>query len=305
MIDLTPLDVRNKRGDFKKILRGYDPQEVDVFLELVAERLEMLVRENLQLKERAETLNQQVSSQSGREKAVQEALVTAQELRSDIRTQAQKEADLIVSEARAEARQKLADAERKVEAIQDGLLELERRRGRFLKAFRQLLERELEVVEVEEERAPLEERTIDLDLGGGKQEPDLSGDGGGGDTEAVEELAEADQATAAEGAPTAEDADTDAAADTDVDASAEADAAEKVPTDVDASAEARPPLDAPVDELATSYGGAGEEAASGAEADQPEEGASDDETLFLSFQEEQADEAEDSDEGEERWSPPE
>ena len=35
MIDLTPLDVRNKRGDFKKLLRGYDPQEVDVFLELV------------------------------------------------------------------------------------------------------------------------------------------------------------------------------------------------------------------------------------------------------------------------------
>ena len=25
MIDLTPLDVRNKRGDFKKLMRGYDP----------------------------------------------------------------------------------------------------------------------------------------------------------------------------------------------------------------------------------------------------------------------------------------
>ena len=47
MIDLTPLDVRNKRGDFKKLLRGYDPQEVDVFLEIVAERLENLVRSYL------------------------------------------------------------------------------------------------------------------------------------------------------------------------------------------------------------------------------------------------------------------
>ena len=37
MIDLTPLDVRNKRGDFKKLMRGYDPQEVDVFLEIAAE----------------------------------------------------------------------------------------------------------------------------------------------------------------------------------------------------------------------------------------------------------------------------
>ena len=50
MIDLTPLDVRNKRGDFKKLMRGYDPQEVDVFLEIVAERLEMLTRENIALK---------------------------------------------------------------------------------------------------------------------------------------------------------------------------------------------------------------------------------------------------------------
>ena len=31
MIDLTPLDVRNKRGDFKKIMRGYDPQEAERF----------------------------------------------------------------------------------------------------------------------------------------------------------------------------------------------------------------------------------------------------------------------------------
>ena len=40
MIDLTPLDVRNKRGDFKKVMRGYDPQEVDVLLEIAADRLE-------------------------------------------------------------------------------------------------------------------------------------------------------------------------------------------------------------------------------------------------------------------------
>ncbi len=32
MIDLTPLDVRKKRGDFRRGLRGYDPEEVDHFL---------------------------------------------------------------------------------------------------------------------------------------------------------------------------------------------------------------------------------------------------------------------------------
>ena len=179
MIDLTPLDVRNKRGDFKKLMRGYDPQEVDVFLEIAAERLEELVRENIVLRERAESLERQVGAQTGREQAIQEALVTAQELRADIHSQAQREADHLVKESKTEARRLAAeaeanvrnlirDAERRLELGRDALEEMERRRTRFLKAFRQLLERELDVVDVEDERAPLEDRPIDLDLGGGR-----------------------------------------------------------------------------------------------------------------------------------------
>lgn len=177
MIDLTPLDVRNKRGDFKKVMRGYDPREVDVFLEIAAERLEALIRENMALKERVGALQAQVAAQSEREQAVQAALVTAQELRADIRTQAQREAEHIlkaaeterrklVAEAEAEVRTKLRDSERRLDKLADEIRELERRRSRFLKEFRQLLERELDVVAVEEERAPLEERTIELELGG-------------------------------------------------------------------------------------------------------------------------------------------
>jgi DivIVA domain-containing protein len=179
MIDLTPLDVRNKRGDFKKLMRGYDPQEVDVFLEIAAERLEELVRENIVLRERSESLERQVGAQTGREQAIQEALVTAQELRADIHSQAQREADHLVKESETEARRLAAeaeanvrnlirDAERRLELGRDVLEEMERRRTRFLKAFRQLLERELDVVDVEDERAPLEDRPIDLDLGGGR-----------------------------------------------------------------------------------------------------------------------------------------
>ncbi len=179
MIDLTPLDVRNKRGDFKKLMRGYDPQEVDVFLEIAAERLEELVRENIVLRERSESLERQVGVQTGREQAIQEALVTAQELRADIHSQAQREADHLVKESETEARRLAAeaeanvrnlirDAERRLELGRDALEEMERRRTRFLKAFRQLLERELDLVDVEDERAPLEDRPIDLDLGGGR-----------------------------------------------------------------------------------------------------------------------------------------
>lgn len=176
MIDLTPLDVRKKRGDFRKGMRGYDTQEVDNFLEMVAERLEELVRENLQLKDRRQSLEHQVKSQTDREEAVRDALVTAQSLRADIRDQAQREADKVVEDARTEARRMVAEAEaevrmrlrnaeRQADQAVHTIAELERRRLRFLRSFRQMLEREMDVVEVEESRTPLEERSFELDLG--------------------------------------------------------------------------------------------------------------------------------------------
>jgi len=276
MIDLTPLDVRKKHEDFKRILRGFDPQEVQSFLEMAAERMEELVRENIQLTERSEALQAQVSSQTGREQAVQDALVTAQELRSDMQTQSQRESDLVLAEAQTEARRMLNEAEAEVRGMlrdaqrsldqgRDALEEMERRRGRFLKAFRQLLEREMDVVEVEEEREPLEDRTIDLDLGGGRHEesepvPDHVAD-------VAEQVADLfGEAEEAEEAPASVD-----------------------PTLVDDSAAELPPMDLPIEELAAAYGS--EEPAAKGDADtmdaeaQLEADREADEKLFLSLDE--------------------
>ena len=167
MIDLTPLDVRKKRGDFRRTMRGYDPQEVDFFLEVVAERMEALVKENLALQERSSLLGERVVSQEGREKAVNEALVTAQELREEIRSHAQREAELIRREAEANVETLIAGARRKVDEFRISLADLERQRTRFLKGFRTFLEREMDGLEVEESRAPLEDVPLDLDLLGG------------------------------------------------------------------------------------------------------------------------------------------
>jgi cell division initiation protein len=177
MIDLTPLDVRKKRGDFRRILRGYDPEEVDSFMDLVADRFEELVRQNLILSERNENLESQLEALEGRESAVQEALVSAQKLREEVndqsrrdaevlRDQAKREADLLRAEAEAEIARKLVEAERVVRERQSALEELERSRLKFLKAFRGLLERELDAVEVEEARRPLEDTPFDLELRG-------------------------------------------------------------------------------------------------------------------------------------------
>lgn len=152
MIDLTPLDVRKKKGDFSRSIRGYDPDMVDGFLDLVAERMEELVRENVSLKERSANLTDTVAGFREREQAMNEALVSAQQLREELRSQASRDSELLLREARSEAEQIRADARREAAAAVEARRRVEGQRVRFLRNFRAFVERQLAEIEMEEER---------------------------------------------------------------------------------------------------------------------------------------------------------
>jgi cell division initiation protein len=212
MIDLTPLDVRKKRGDFRRILRGYDPEEVDTFMDLVAERFEELVRENLSLREDTERLARQLEALEGREKAVQDALVTAQKLREEVgdqsrreaevlREQASRMAEVLKAEAETEIQRRLSEAESLVRERKRALEELERSRLKFLKSFRSLLEREMDAVDVEEARRPLEEIPLELEFRGWGRTDETGSEPG--DDEAGEVKAEGEGFEPEEGEPDA------------------------------------------------------------------------------------------------------
>jgi cell division initiation protein len=151
-MDLTPLDVRKKKGDFRRRLRGYDPQRVDDFLDLVAERLEELVRQNVSLSEEVRQLQEQVAAFRERERALNQALVAAQELREQARQQAEREAVLVRREAEAAAQRIVEEGQRALREVKRQLELLEGRKASFLRAFRSLLERYAAELEVEEAR---------------------------------------------------------------------------------------------------------------------------------------------------------
>ncbi len=148
MIDLTPIDVRKKKGDFRRAVRGYDTAAVDQFLDLVAERLEELVREARTVSERDAHLEEQVAEYREREKALTEALVTAQEVREQVRQQAAKEAELVRREAEADAERARGEALRLREREVDELRRLQARRQQFAESYRRFLERELAELDV-------------------------------------------------------------------------------------------------------------------------------------------------------------
>lgn len=158
MIDLTPLDVRKKKGDFRRALRGYDTLTVDEFLDLVAERLEQLVRENAQLKERVSGLTESLTGFRERERAMNDALITAQQLREDMRQQATRDAELTLQEARLAGEQILAEARQEAQMVVEATGRIQHQRAQFLRSFRAFVEQHIDEIEQEEERLRAAER---------------------------------------------------------------------------------------------------------------------------------------------------
>lgn len=152
MIDLTPLDVRKKKGDFTRTLRGYDPPSVDQFLELAADRMEELVRDNAALSERVSQIATSLSAYRDREQAMNEALVAAQQLREDLRTQSTRESEAVLREARVEADRIIADARRTAHDAAEATRRVYAARARFLRSYRAFLERQIDEVASEEDR---------------------------------------------------------------------------------------------------------------------------------------------------------
>lgn len=150
---LTALDVR--RYDFGNALRGYDRTRVDQFREQVAEEIERLTRANQELDQKARNFHEQLKSFRDRDKALNDALVSAQQLRGDIREQAEREAQLIVREARAEADAGLTQVREEVRRAQEEMQQLWRIRRGYLAQLRNLVERQLtELIAAEGEPAP-------------------------------------------------------------------------------------------------------------------------------------------------------
>jgi len=130
MTNLTPLEIQKQL--FARKLKGFDPNEVRAYLQLVAEEIEMLLlsvdrltRENAMLRDDLEDHNQ-------RERILKDTLLSAQKVSEEVKSNARKEAELIVKDAEllserlvSQAMSRVADLER---TIQD--LKMERRAAR-------------------------------------------------------------------------------------------------------------------------------------------------------------------------------
>ena len=112
---LTPLDIQQQK--FKVKWRGYDAQEVETYLEMVAEDVESLLRGYNKLKDELKKCDTLLVDYRENERSIQQTIMTTQKVSDDLKRNAQREAELIISEAKVEAEKISNDAKTQAEKI--------------------------------------------------------------------------------------------------------------------------------------------------------------------------------------------
>lgn len=147
---ITPLDIQQKQFPMK--FRGFDVEEVYAFLEVVREEMEDLLRENASLKEQLFRAESQIKEYRDMETTLRETLMTAQQMVEEYKTNARKEAELLIKEAELKADAMLKEAQEKVVKIHEDIVDLKGIRRHFKEEVKRLIESHLRMLEFDSER---------------------------------------------------------------------------------------------------------------------------------------------------------
>jgi cell division initiation protein len=153
---IRPIDVRRK--EFKSSFRGYDANQVDDFLDAVADEFERNYAENQRMREEVSSLRDRLQQFEDLEGSIRDALVHAEQASNDLRRaaaqeaegikqSAQREADFTISEAQSRSHQMLADSSARIERVQDSYDALQEAKRSFANEFRHLLKTYTDIME--------------------------------------------------------------------------------------------------------------------------------------------------------------
>jgi cell division initiation protein len=152
---LTAMDIEKQA--FTRKMRGYDADEVQLFLRAVAEEIERLNLENQTLSEETGTLRQRIEDFKERERTLQETLVTAQLMSADLKERARSEADLLIKESRFKAERVLEQAQDQLKSLENEIGRLRLEKDAFENRLRAAIEEHLSLLDLrKQEKADID-----------------------------------------------------------------------------------------------------------------------------------------------------
>jgi cell division initiation protein len=145
-VKLTPLDIRKQ--EFKKSMRGYDPEEVEAFLIMVADELEIVLRDKNQQSDELIKLRTQLRDYQQVEHTLRETLMKATNTVEESRFNSLREAELRIHEAELQAEKIIEQAKEELQELRSEINLLRAQKESFSRRLRHLLESQIELLDV-------------------------------------------------------------------------------------------------------------------------------------------------------------
>jgi cell division initiation protein len=148
---ITPLDIQQQQ--FRVRFRGFDMVEVDNFLDLLSNEFEELLKENSQSREEDGRKAERINQLEAGEKELRDTLVSVQRITEEMKNNARKEGELIIEEAKLNARKILEAAQTQALQIEGEINQLKRQRAEFEASLRATVEMHWRLLESTEEES--------------------------------------------------------------------------------------------------------------------------------------------------------
>jgi len=149
-MELTPLDIRNQTFSTKRF-GGINPEEVKAFLETAAQAFEQMSRMRTDLVERLKIAEERVNYYKQIEKTIQDAVMTMQRSVDEVKRSADKEAELIIAEAKARAVREVENTKRQAEEMRSEIEQLKQLRANYFIRTRALIRSQEELLRAMEQ----------------------------------------------------------------------------------------------------------------------------------------------------------
>ena len=142
---LTPLDIENKKFS-KQMMSGYSVDEVDEFLDEITADYEKLYKESAEAKNKIEDMQEDMAKYKNIENTLNNTLIMAQTAADDVKNLAKQQAEAILNEAQANAKQAVAELEQDILMKQKELEELQKQFDVYKAKMESLLISQLELL---------------------------------------------------------------------------------------------------------------------------------------------------------------
>ena len=141
---ITPLDI--KKQDFSQTFRGYDKEEVDTFLDMIAREWEDLIKSRQSDDQELIALRDQIKKYAEMEDTLKKSLMNAVKMSEHSKVQAEKEAELIIKEAKINAEEEKAKVIDDLRNLKEELKAMREQKRAFIIRAKNLLRGQIEML---------------------------------------------------------------------------------------------------------------------------------------------------------------